>query len=287
MHTRPTILHKDIPTHYANLMMQYMVARNLQRKIPYLQISNFLLPYWNINHPEIPETESDKSCILWGEQHVDFQRISYLAHSGIFSRFNWRGYGQRIEYFPSKDECRKFFVRFDIETRALGDDVLLCPVRGGEILDAIHPGYTVVPVDFYSDIIEETGLIPVFMGQLDDNAYTRALRARFPKADFIPRQDALIDFQTIRSANHVVVPVSTFGWLASWLSHARTIILPVFGIFDPKLFPLHELLPLSEPAYRFYAFPPQAAVPLSDLIEAHAAIRGQWRRITPDALARP
>ncbi|MEH3117685.1 MAG: hypothetical protein PGN25_08825 [Methylorubrum populi] len=287
MHLRSAVLHKDIPTHYANLMMQYMVARSLQSRIPYLQLSNFDLPYWNISHPEIPQSESDKACILWSEQHVDFERIAYLADTGIFSRFNWRGYGERIEYFPPKDVCRKLFVRFDIQTRSLGDDVLLCPVRGAEILDAIHPGYTVVPVDFYADIVEETGLIPVFIGQLGDNPYTRALRDRFPKADFIPHQDALIDFQTIRSAANIVVPVSTFGWLAAWLSHARTIILPVFGIFDPKPFPLHDLLPLSDPAYRFYAFPPQAAVPLSALLEAHGEIRGQWRRVAPSDLARP
>jgi len=287
LHSNPVVLHKDIPTHYANLMIQYMIARNLQATIPSMQLSNFNIPYWNIAYPTVPGEDGREPCILSANQHVDFQRIAYLVQARIYSRFLWRGYGQRMENFPSKAFCRKLFVRFDIQTRPLGDDVLLCPVRGAEILHAIHPGYTSVPVDFYSEIVEETGLRPVFMGQLEDNPYTLALRKRFPKADFLLKQDAIVDFQTIRSATNILVSISTFAWLAAWLSHAQRIILPVFGILNPKVFPQIDLLPLGESAYEFYEFPAQAAVPLAELLDAHAQIKGQWRRVGARDLARP
>ncbi|TGE00304.1 hypothetical protein [Methylobacterium nonmethylotrophicum] len=281
------VLHKDIPTHYANLMIQYMVARRIKLIIPNLRLSNFIMPYWNICHEPILENDASKICAISDENHFNFQRISYLAESKIYDYFKWRGYGQRLDNFPSKDECRMMFSRSDIQVVKYGPECLVCPVRGAEILDAIHPGYTVIPIDFYSDIVEQTGLYPIFMGQIADNPYVRALRARFPRAEFIPHMGAIEDFQTIRSAANIVVPVSTFGWLAAWLSYAQRIILPVFGMFNPKLFSLHDLLPLGDPAYVFYEFPPQPAVAMDKLLDAHAAIRGLWRRVDREELARP
>ena len=79
--------------------------------------------------------------------------------------------------------------------------------------------------------------------------------------------------------------MSTFAWLAAWLSDATNIVLPIFGIFNPRLFSLHDLLPFSEGRYRFYQFPDCPAVPLGELEEAHKAIRGKWRRVQGYELA--
>ena len=202
----------------------------------------------------------------------------------LFSRFEWYGYGQRLEHFPSKDFCRELFQCDENIGLVTSSDTLVCPVRGAEILQAIHPGYTSVPVDFYADIIESTQLKPIFMGQTDDNAYTQRLKQRFPGADFVPHMGPLADFQTIRKAHNIICSISTFAWLAAWLSRADSIFMPVFGLFDPRLFPDHDLLPLSEPAYRFFRFPEQRAVPLEAMEEAHALIKGQWVEVTGTAL---
>lgn len=279
------VLHMASPTHYANLMMRVMVARKLAEHVPGLAVSNVDLPYWGIHAPSLPARPHDRVCALRHEQHVPFERIRYLAEAGIVTRVDWYGYGQRLENFPDKASCRALFTADPAVGVELPDDCLLCPIRAGEILDAIHPGYTVVPVEFYEEIVEETGLTPVFMGQTGDNAFIRKLRARFPRAEVLPHVGALEDFQTIRKAKNIVLPVSTFAWLAAWLSQARTIVLPIFGIFDPRLYSLHELLPIAEPAYRFYRFPEQPAVALAELDEAHRAIRGQWHRVTVDELA--
>ena len=91
----------------------------------------------------------------------------------------------------------------------------------------------------------------------------------------------LQDFQTIRKAKHISLPVSTFAWLAAWLSEAATIVLPVFGMYDTKLFSLHDLLPIGEISYRFYQFPEQPAVPLDQMEEAHAMIDRKWIEVKP------
>ena len=99
-------------------------------------------------------------------------------------------------------------------------------------------------MEFYQEVVEETGLHPVFMGQIAENDFTRKLRSRFPKAGYLHHNSAIEDFQTIRKAQHIVLPVSTFAWLAAWLSNAATIFFDFFGIFNPRLFSLHDLLPI-------------------------------------------
>jgi hypothetical protein len=283
---RGPIFHMSHPAHYANLMIKYMVSIKLKSLNNNLRISNFVLPDWGINFPKIQEEIGKKTMDICSEQYVDFQFISYLAENSLVDRINWSGYGQRLEYFPNKGICRDIFSRPDVLGRETRDDCILCPVRAGEILDAIHPGYTVIPVDFYEDIAEKTGLKPTFIGQLDDNAYVKALRARFPESEFIPHMGALADFQTIRRAKNILIPVSTFAWLAAWLSRAERIIYPVFGLLNPKIFSSHNLAPVTESRYSFYEFPRQDAVPFDRLFEAHAELRNTWKKINASELVR-
>jgi len=65
----------------------------------------------------------------------------------------------------------------------------------------------------------------------------------------------LADFERLRSARHVVTSVSSFAWLATWLSDAQTIHVPVLGLLNPAQRPDVDLLPLDDPRYRFYRFP--------------------------------
>ena len=281
------VFHMHNPAHYANLMIKYMVARKLKAQNRSITLSNFQMTMWNISHPSIPEAPGDRINTLGEEQHVDFQRLSYLIENNLFDRFNWIGYGQRLEYFPTLDECRMLFSRPDVEGHKVPEDCILCPVRAGEILGAIHPGYTVIPVDFYAEIAETTGLKPIFMGQTEDNPYIEALKTRFPSSKFLPHLGALEDFQTIRRAKHIAIPVSTFAWLASWLSHAETIIYPLFGMLNPKIFASHDLTPVADTRYKFYEFPRQDAVPFDQLFAAHAEIKGKWTAVKAEKLVRP
>ncbi|TNC09633.1 hypothetical protein FF100_25855 [Methylobacterium terricola] len=267
-------------------MMQYLVAAKLKSLVGDLTLSNFMMPYWNIEHPPIEADPAQAVYALEDEQRVDMQRVAYLAENRIFDRFEWHGYGQRLEYFPVKEQARALFSRPDLRVPVFDGDAVVCPVRAGEILDARHPGYTVIPVDFYADVIEDLGLRPVFTGQTEDNIYMRALKDRFPRAEIVPHHGILEDFQIIRSASNIVLSISTFAWLAAWLSHAKTIVLPVYGMFNPGLFPGHDLLPLGDDRYHFYRFPPQPAVPLRDLMAVHAAMRGQWQRVDGRELRR-
>lgn len=280
---RPSgVFHLSTPTHYGNLMIQYMVARRVAALCPGMAISNVHLPVWGIELP-ILAPRHDRCLTLPAEQNVPLARIEYLHRNRMFYRYEWWGWGQRMENFPERDLCRQMF-QAEAQGFPVPDDCVACPIRGGEVLHAVHSGYPTVPIDFYSDMVERLGLTPVFFGQLEENSFVSALRKRFPQGQFLPKMSALDDFQTIRNARNIILPVSTFAWLAAWLSHAEQIILPVFGLFDPALYPLHDLLPVSESAYSFYQFPPEPAVPLAELAEVHARMKGQWREVEPLSL---
>jgi len=110
-----------------------------------------------------------------------------------------------------------------------------------------------MPFCYYEEVIAATGLRPVFIGQIDDNPYSDALRRRFAGAKFLARRSSIEDFTTIRQARHVVLSISSYAWLAAWLSEtAQSVHMPIYGLFEPRLGQTF-LLPVDDPRWRFYA----------------------------------
>ena len=108
-----------------------------------------------------------------------------------------------------------------------------------------------------------------FPGLACPSPYTDALRRRYRDARFLPVSSPAADFQTLRCARRLVLSISSFAWLAAWLSESATAIhLPVAGLFDPRR-GRQNLLPLGDPRYRFWdvEFPAPAQRVGLDLVE--------------------
>jgi hypothetical protein len=133
----------------------------------------------------------------------------------------------------------------------------LINIRAGDLFRIKHNDYSLLPLEFYREIIKNTNKIPVFMGELGDNFYTRLLLKSFPNAIFLPKGTVLQDFETIRRATNIVLSVSTFSWLAGWLSSAKFIHMPMCGILNPRQKISVDLIPRGDPRYIFYEFPIQ------------------------------
>ena len=129
------------------------------------------------------------------------------------------------------------------------------------------------------------GLNPVFVGQLGDSEYVRQLRQRFPGAQFIDSQGPRADFDLIRSAKNIVVAISTFSWLAAWLSQAKTIILPVSGFYNPAHHREVDLLPVDDIRYRFFLFPLNFGLPEKEALKHHGRMKGYWKEISRSQVA--
>jgi hypothetical protein len=140
------------------------------------------------------------------------------------------------------------------QTPLLGEDEIAVHVRAGDLFDRNpHRDYPPVPVGFYDQLIAESGLRPVFFGQLDEGRYVSALRDRFPGARFLPLTSAVEDFTRLMLSRNIVCSMSSFCWLASWLSpHAQRIVLPISGLFDPTQRSDVDLLPHADRRYAFY-----------------------------------
>lgn len=186
----------------------------------------------------------------------DLHQVSGLMKAGKLKQVSLTGFGFRLEHFPTNQESQRLFVSSGPSQEVLSDNELLINIRAEDILSrGIHPDYGLLPIDFYRSVVQRTGLKPVFQGQLEAGPYLDKLSKALPDARLIPSQGAVTDFQIIRQAKNIVLSLSSFTWLAAWLSEARQIHIPVYGFLNPKQRPDIDLLPVDDERYQFYCFP--------------------------------
>ena len=271
---------------FANRMIQYMVVRRIAAEVEDCLISNVVLPEWGIDHPALPGGPGPEIKIPETTHQVKIGEIAQMLSSGDETRVNFKSYAQWFPNFPELEFCRSLFPANEREYPGYGPECLVCNVRGAETLDARHRHYVLLPIKFYADMAQTTGLKLVFMGQIEENVYCRALKERFPDAVFHPSRGAMADFQTFRNSKNLVPAVSTFSWLAAWLSRADQILFPVNGLFHPVQEPTADLLPCADERYKFYLFPINYAVSVNEFESAHRAIENAWRPVGPEVLSK-
>ncbi len=265
-----------------NRMIQYMAALALASRVPGVRLEKVHLHEWGI---QIPPTPVDPArTIVALDPVIELDRLAAALRDGAADCVDIRTYAQRVENFLPRQSYRDLFGGPSMS--GAGPDELLCNIRQGDVVDARHPDYVLIPIDFYAELVEQTGLRPVFMGQLEPTPYMDALRARFPQARYQPSQGPNADFAYIRGSRVIVPSISTFSWLAAWLSEADRIFMPVLGLFHPLQSRATQLLLLEDARFRFTLFPHHYAVPVERFAAAHASIRGLWRAMPPDRLRR-
>lgn len=270
----------------ANLMIQYMVALKFAAMVRDCRISNIRIPAWGIDHP--PLDSLGPTAVERREQHINLPALADQVRSAQIRRVEWTGFGQRMENFLPPEQYQDVFVSPFDAPMGYGPEYLVCPVRAEDILHGPNAEYVLTPVEFYRDIVDMTGLMPVFIGQTHPNHYMDRIRAAFPDAIFRePQANPLFDFETIRQSRNVLVGVSTYSWLAAWLSRsADNIYVAVSGLFNPMQKPGVDLLPSGDVRYKFYLFPINYAVPLERHAEVHRRIAPYWRQMSQEALRR-
>jgi hypothetical protein len=247
------ILSQSLAGGLGNRMFEHLMALAILRRIPEMALTGKGLPEWAIRPPRLPLP--GRHLKLTGNR-VELDRLAYLINSGLVQGIETMALGMRMEYLGEAEAVRQVFrTPPGIQPRLFPAGSLVISVRGAEILGGIHKDYRPVPLAFYRRLLAETGLAPVFLGQLGEDAYSQALLAAFPQATFVPSLGPMEDFAALRAARHLVVSVSTFSWLACWLSEAETIHLPILGMYHPRRRADIDLLPLTDPRYRFHLLP--------------------------------
>ena len=260
-----------------NRMIQYMAALALAARVPGARIVQIHLPEWGI---QIAPFEGDaRRTEIVTTPRLDLDRLAASLNDGSLDRVDIRTYAQHIDNFLAPDFYRGVFRAPPSAAVPGREDELVCNIRQGDILDAHHPDYVLIPVDFYAELIEETGLRPVFCGQIEMTPYLETIKKRFPDARYVASLGGVGDFTFLRAARHIVPSVSTFSWLAAWLSAAEQIFMPVLGVLHPFQVRSVNLLPLTDPRFGFYLFPFHYAVPVAEATAAHDSLRGLWRKM--------
>lgn len=232
----------------ANKMFQAMVALELKRRVPDASITGLDLPEWGL--VTAPTVNTSSSLVLRGHR-LNLDGAAWLLNSGVISAITVSCWGQRLDQLGPPSRYRKVF-KPRTTGEVIKDDQLLIHIRAEDILTGWHSRYFPQPFSFYQYVIDRSGLEPVFMGQLEDSSYSRLLKRRFPNAKFLPLAAPLEDFETLRGARHIALSISSFSWLASWLSeNAETIHIPIAGLFNPVESGTMLLSPRDQ-RYRFY-----------------------------------
>lgn len=262
----------------ANQMLQLVFLDSLQRTLPELEIGGVELPLWGIRR-ELPASPLAARLRLYG-QYVDRELLQGLLRRGWLREFEFAALGFRMSNYDL-GHVRRLFPASAAVRQPLAADELLINVRGAETLSNVHADYGPLPVAYLRQLVKATGLRPVLMGQIGSDWYSDALRQAFPGCREIPSQGIREDFDIIRAARHIAMSVSTFSWLACWLSDAETIHMPVVGIFNPQQRNDIDLLPIDDPRYRFYEFGIRhwaASQPQIDELSAE----GHWPELARD-----
>ncbi|HOU20925.1 MAG TPA: hypothetical protein PKX16_01745 [Kiritimatiellia bacterium] len=239
----------------ANQMIQFMNARRLQQLVPDSIIHGHDLPLWGLSAPT-PEHLKGAAPRLSGIL-MDIHHAARLMNAGRTDAVHLTWLSVKMDSLVSLEEARSLFVPENDSIRGYGETDLVIHIRGEDMLELKHPDYVRLPISFYVEIVRKTGLRPVFLGQLEHGRYLDALVQAFPDAAILPARDAFADFQTIRKSKNIVLGVSTFSWLAAWLSHASQIHFPVCGLFNPLQKPEIKALPQNDDRYVYYRFPIQ------------------------------
>lgn len=267
-----------------NIMMMYLSALKLQSYIPDSIISNIDIPIFDINIPDIKKTGIGlHNYRLTNDRQSGYLPIKGLSHAANITHPNFislEGFYQHIDNFPKFNEIDydKMFPPLDGEEGGTENDIVI-NIRGGEILEGIHPHYCLIPPEFYSFVISKTNKSPIFYGQLNNSPYLHELLERFPTARFIESRGLKKDFDFIRKSKHIIPCLSTFSWMASWLSKAKSIHLPIAGVLNPMQHTSSMLIPLQDPRYSFYLFPNFYAKHVNNYRDYMDPIRENWEPI--------
>jgi len=221
----------------------------------------------------------------WDPFAPHVEELTSIANNSVSIRIMMADHLLRMEFLLDRSFYMSFFPKMTINLYEPAEDDLVINIRTAEILSGVAPHYPILPIAFYEDIVRRTGLKPVFVGQLGPSEYVAQLKVRFPTATFINSQGAIADFDLIRSAKNIVVAVSTFSWLAAWLSEAKNVFLPLSGFYNPAHHREIDLLPVDDIRYRFFLFPLNYGLPEQESLKHHERMKGYWKEISRNQVA--
>jgi hypothetical protein len=262
-----------------NQMMQLMVANAITKDLADFEVCGYQMPEWRLSRPA-GTFDRRFPVLVWMEAPLGI--VAAFCKLGLTNYVFMRSVHLDYSWFPSKGEAASLFHPLaEDDVKGFDENHIVIHVRAEDALQGGHPDYGPIPIEYYKSILNESGLKPVFLGQLSDDYYSNMLRNAFPDALFVPPSSPIKDFQVMRNSKNIVISTSTFGWLAAWLSDAARIYMPLIGGFNPCQRPDINLTPLEDPRFIYDLFPVRLWRADPEQINALQVEHG-FRRLTTD-----
>jgi hypothetical protein len=270
---------------YGNQMFQYMLAAIVASQVPQARIIGAYMPWWKI---DLREEVAPAGFVMNVNSHViPLKTIISILSDVSDCHLNINCLSTRMAYYADHiDLCRGLFPTTDAQHTGYSDEWLVISIRLGETITTNYPFYGPLPIDWYRHLISTTKLKPIFFGQLGDDIYSRTLREEFPTAKFVSSLGPLADFNILRTSTNVCLSISTFAWLAAWLSTStRQVFCPIYLMFHPAGRPDIDLLPTTDQRYRFYVFDKTKWNTRPDELEQLVHGKSSFQEIAPSNVA--
>lgn len=237
-----------------NQMMQLMIARRMVGSLPDFEVYGYHMPDWRLSRPVIVGQPYCPLLVRGAAAPLDL--VGWLCRRGLVNAVAMRSVCPvHHRFLPREDAQQLFQPRPDDDTEGFDETHIVIHIRAEDILFGKSGDYGPIPFEYYRVILRETGLKPVFVGQLANDYYSNLLKTAFPDALFVQPQTPIKDFQRIRNSKNIVLSLSTFAWLAAWLSDAQRIYMPLIGGWNPEQRPDINLTPADEPRFIYDLFP--------------------------------
>jgi len=232
------------------MMLCLDIRRNCRQPI---EIEGFNIPEWGLMAPfsDAPASDTiimDQRTRCWAICKMIDVLKPRLVHVNTMTF--------RINNFGAPELYDRFFPTTIASSQKIPKDTLLVHIRAGDVATLTHSSYGPLPISYYQYLAKFTGLKLAFVGELSASNYVQALREEFPGSVFLEGGSPLDDFQTLRRAENVAIAVSSFSWMATFLSRqAKAIHIPLAGLFDPIVAPHVDFLPLADKRVTIHQIP--------------------------------
>ena len=225
----------------AQLMLCLDIRRDCRQPI---EIEGFNIPEWGL---EAPFSDAAPSEIVILDQRTRRWAICLMIDALKPRLVHVKAMTFRIKNFCAPELYDRYFPTTIATSQKLPEDTLLVHIRAGDVSTLTHSSYGPLPISYYQYLAKFMGLKLAFVGELSESDYVQALREQFLNSVFLEGGSPLDDFQTLRRAENVAIAVSSFSWMATFLSRqAKAIHIPLTGFFDPLTAPHIDLLNLAD-----------------------------------------
>jgi hypothetical protein len=124
------------------------------------------------------------------------------------------------------------------------ENKIVCHVRGGDLWPSrihtifnnlnSHPDYSPLPINYYKRAVEISGKEPYIIIEKARTPkwYRKLFIDAFGKENVYFSTSVTDDFFLIYSGSEVVMSLSSFSWMASFLGDSKKIHFPIHGFFD-------------------------------------------------------